>query len=390
MLAPIFTALGEVISGRPPAEFLAELTGLTPQMLRRRLALPRRPKRRAQAQRNIARGLTKALVEAGLDLGEAQKRAEGRPDGLLECAMYDLGYCSDRLHPAGLAELRRLDEIDDAIGRFSDARDVQGLASWLGAADGPGVRLCRPLCVSGIATWPDNNAEPSLDNLQLRLRSLLAHQLLSFLAVMDHEIKPVIASPDWDGHSLIATLIAPPIEGRRPRLLSPVALLIDLVAASGMMNAEGRLPEHRPTPSEVAKWMSSHGRGGATLDQRMQRLRRGQTKLTGKTFKAFVREIRHQPAGPNLTLEDEARMVFPLLVAAHLLSMMMPTIAESAHHDRRGWREAYLDWWTHHAMARGESAEPPTTTGPPTWIMFDQSSCSFQSSGRSSYPRDCQ
>lgn len=385
MLAHVLVSLGEAISGRPPAELLAELTGLSPQLLRRRLALPRRPGKRAQAQQNIARKFTVALVDAGLDSDEAHRRTQERPDGLLECVMYDLGYFSNKLHPTGLAELRRLDEIDGQVGQFIDERDVQGLWTWLGAAEGPDARLRRSLCASGIAAWPSDDADPSLENLRARLGSLLAHQLLSFLAVMDHEIKPVVASPDWDGHSLVATLIAPPLEPRRrPRLLSPVALLIDLVAASGMADADRRLPDSRPTPSEVAKWMSCRGRGGSALDGRMHRLRSGQTKLTGNAFKAFVREIRHSPAGPNQTLEEEARMVFPLLVAAHLLSMLMPMISGTSHHDRRGWREAYLDWWTHHAMARGVPSEPAGTAGPPAWIIFDQSSLSSQSSGRSS------
>ena len=385
MLTPVFVGLAEAIRGRPAAELMAELTGLTPQFFRRRLALPRRPKKRAQALQEVSRRITEALVGAGLNPAEAQRRAQERPDGLLECAMYDLGYCSDRLHPAGLAELRRLDDIDLQIGQFIHARDLNGLWAWLGAANGPDERLSRSLFVSGVASRPENEAEPSLENVRARLGNLLAQQLLSFLAVMDHEVRPVVALSAWDGYSLLATLIAPSLEARlRPHLFSPSALLIDRVAASGMADSEGRLPDRRPLPSEVEKWMSCRGRGGAGLAERIHRLRRGQTKLTGNTFKAFVREIRHRPVSQNQTLEDEARMLFPLLVAAHLLSMLMPKISGTPHHDRRGWREAYLDWWDHHAAARGVPIELAGTPGPPEWITFGQSSLSLQSSGRSS------
>lgn len=385
MLTPVMISLSEALSGRPVSELMAELTGISPQWLRKRLALPSRPSRRAAAEKNIAQAFANALIEAGLDPVEAQRRTQERPEGLLESAIYHLGYFSDGLHPVGLAELRRLDEIDAQIGRFVDARDLEGLWAWLSAVDGIAERLRRPICAAGVPHWPGDAAEPSLENIQARLSTVLVHQLLAFLAVLDHEVKPVVATPDWGGHSLVGTLIAPPASPcARRQILSPIALLIDLIIASAMADSDGRLPDCRPTPSEVGESMARRGLGGAAFDQRVHRLRSGHATLPGSVFKAFVREVRYRPAGPGQTLDDEARMVFPLLVAAHLLSLMMPSAPGSPHHDRRGWREAYLDWWRHHAMARGVPHEPSDAAGPPGWVTFDQSSRSRQSSGRSS------
>jgi len=311
-----------------------------------------------------------AMERAGLDAVEAERHVRVRPEGLLECLMHDMGYTREWLHPSGRAELQRIDLLDDELGRFLDARDLADLWRWLGSASE--VHSFRgPLNMAGAPPWPTDDAEPSIQNLEARLSIVTAHQVLSFLAILDHEATPVIAAADWRGHSLVATLIAPPHEpGCRRQIASPVALLIDLIVAASMADPAGRLPERRPAPLAVAKWMRGRGRGGGDLDQRIHRLRREQTKLDGKMFKAFVREMRHTPAGPNQTLEDEARMVFPLLVAAHLLSMMMPRRTGSPHHDRRGWREAYLHWWTHHAEARGLPTEPAAAAGPPDWISF--------------------
>ena len=46
VLTPIFIRLGEVVSGRAAPELLSDLFLVTPQMLRKRLALPRNKNRR--------------------------------------------------------------------------------------------------------------------------------------------------------------------------------------------------------------------------------------------------------------------------------------------------------------------------------------------------------
>lgn len=385
MLVPIFVQLSEAVSGRAAPELLADLFLVTPQMLRKRLALPRGKKRRTAALQNIETVFTTALVDAGLDEAEAGSRARGLPNGLLEGAMYQLGYFSDGLHPHGLAELRRLDEVDVRISQFLDVRDIKGLGEWLGSSGGLYDRLRKPVTAAGVSPWPSGDAALSIDDIAAQLASVYVQMLLSFLAVMDHEIKPVLCTSDWDGYSLIATLLAPPETSNARRSVdSPIARLVDLMAASAMSDAKARLSGRRPTPSEVAKWIAGRGCGGEAFDERLHRLRAEDARLTGGAFKAFVHAVRPESADPSQTVEIEARMAFPLLVAAHLLSILMPRFNGSRHHDRRGWREAYLDWWEFHAVARGVPHESVGSIGPPTWLTFDQSSCSLQPSGRSS------
>lgn len=97
--------------------------------------------------RTSRQSFTTALVDAGLDEPEAGSRARGLLGGLLEGSMYQLEYFSDELPPQGLAELRRLDEVDARIGQFFDARDIKGLGEWLGSSDGLGS---QPLKTSAI------------------------------------------------------------------------------------------------------------------------------------------------------------------------------------------------------------------------------------------------
>lgn len=310
-----------------------------------------------------------------MDPDEAQRRTQERPEGLLEGLMYTLGYDRDRLHPASLAELRRLDEIHDQFMRLADARDSAGLWAWLGAGGGVPARLRRPIHATGVPHWPDDDAEPTLENIRARLSIILRHQLLAFLAVLDHEVGPALATSDWSGYSLVGMLIAPPTSpSSRQQILSPTALLIDLVMASAMANSERRWPDARPSASSMAESMTRRGLGRPNFINHVHRLRNGHTKLSGREFKSFVREVRHGLTGPGQTVEVEARMMFPLLVAAHLLSMMMPRVDGSTHHDRRGWREAYLESWRHHSMARGVALDPANAAGPSGWVTFNQSS----------------
>ena len=384
MLTPIFFQLGEAVSGRS-ARVLSGLFLVTPQMLRKRLALPRGKNRRMAAMQNIEEVFTTALVDAGLDEAEAASRPRGLPGGLLEGSMYQLGYFSDVLHPQGLAELRRLDEVDARIGQFFDPRDIKGLGEWLGSSGGLDDRLRKPVTAAGVPPWPSGDAALPVDDIEAQLANVGTQMLLSFLAVMDHEIKPVLCTSDWDGYSLIATLLAPPERSNARRSVdSPIARLVDLIAASAMSDAKARLSGPRPTPSEVAKWIAGYGRGGEAFDERLHRLRTEDARLTGGAFKAFVHAVRLESADPSQTVEAEARMAFPLLVAAHLLSILMPRFKGRLHHDRRGWREAYLDWWEFHAVAWGVPHKSVGTAGPPAWLTLDQSSCSLQPSGRSS------
>lgn len=375
MLTPVFLSLFQATGGRSSAELVADITGLSPQILRRRLALPRHARRRADVQHKVVNALAEALGAAGHDPAEARRLADRGPEGLLEGTVYHLGLFEDVLHPTALSTLRRHDEVDREVDRFLDARDAEGLWAWLDAMIPADDRLRQPLFASGTPALPRDGTDFSIENLSRRLANMMGHQLLSLLAIIDLEIKPKVASPAWDGHSLLAPMIAPAAEpAARQRLLTPLALLLDLVAGSAMNATNGRWPSHRPTPSVVAKWMSSRGQGGADFESRMHRLRSGHAKLTANAFMAFVREVRTRQSASIQQLDDEARMLCPLLVGAHLISLMMPRIPGTSHHDRQGWRESYLDWWTYHAMARGLPTEPASPPGLPAWIRFDQSS----------------
>lgn len=319
--------------------------------------------------------LRKEITRSGVDAEEADRLVDGQPDGLVQNYLYWLVYQDKPFHPSSPEIAHRYDLIDERLSVLSDARDVEGLWKALCDKDLIEDELRRPLPAAGIPEWPSGQEQPSAEAVSARLAHLYGHMVLSLLAVMDHELRPQIATAEWEGRSLVALLLAPPApRAKRMTLQSPVALLVDLVAAMGIGSVQSQWPAKRPTPTVVGNHMRKRRVGGSDPKRYIDSLRSGHAKLDINSFRRLVRNVKPRPAGAGQTVDEEARMLMPLLVAAHLLTMVMPRVVGSRHHDRRGWREAYLEWWKTHAVARGLRCQPHVDPGPPRWLTFDQSS----------------
>lgn len=391
MIGFLFLELAEALAGRPQAVLLHGATEFSAQTYRKRKGLPRRPNARVRAQKTAMAFLRKEIVQSGVDADEADRLVAGQPDGLIQNYLYWLVYQDRPAHPFSPELARRYDLIDGRLSVLINAGDVEGLWKALCDRDLISDDLCRPLRAAGIPEWPAEQGQPDALAISVRLAHLYGHMVLSLLAVLDHELRPVVGTPEWEGRSLVALLIAPAApHTKRMALQSPIALLVDLVAAIGIGSVQSQWPARRPTPTLVGDHMRRRRVGGSDPRRYIDSLRSGHAKLDIKSFRRLVGNVKPRPAGPRQTVDEEARMLAPMLVAAHLLTMVMPRLAGSHHHDRRGWREAYLEWWQAHATAQGLRCQPHLAPAPPAWLTFDQSSRSSQSAGRSSSPLDCQ
>jgi hypothetical protein len=266
------------------------------------------------------------------------------------------------------------------------SRDLDATLAWLRAGAVRRPALFGAVDAAGCPPPPEPGLQP-LAEVRVRLSHLIANMLLSLLAVIDLEVTPRVATEQWAGCSLLATLLAP--DGHAG-VCSPIALMVDLVLAAALASEDGELPRARPTALAVERRLAGRKRTTATTAGTINSLRRRSKKFDRRALRALMVDTKLKPAGPGQTVAEEADMLIPVLTAAHLMTALMPTHPKrKAHPDRRGWRVAYLGWWQRHAEARGLPTVPTGDPGPPASVTFAQSSSrsrsrSRQSSGRSS------
>lgn len=380
------------LEGCAPSTLMAEIVGVTPQLARRQSGVPRRARRISQATTHAEAWLRGRLLKAGLTDVEAQQLLVERPSGVLEALLYWM-FGGSALEPATRRAIRELEELDAQLFALAAARDVEAIVAWLRVEALHRPNLFAVVDAAGCPEAPGADLEP-LAEVQVRLAHLGANMLLSLLAVIDHEVAPRIATEQWAGYSLLATLLAP--DDARG-VCSPIALMVDLVLAVGLASVNGELPAERPQPLAVERRLAGRRLPGrkrttSTTARVINSLRRREKRLDRRALRSLMLDTKLKSAGPGQTVAQEANMLIPVLAAAHLFMGLMPTPGgKKAHPDRRGWRAAYLRWWRWHAEARGLPIAATGDLGPPAWLTFAQSSSrSRQSSGRSSNPRDCQ
>lgn len=198
---------------------------------------------------------------------------------------------------------------------------------------------------------------------------------LSFLAAVDHEIGHWIGRtgvPDaFAGLPRFAVLLAPPGPTNRHRHTpaDPTPRLVDFIGAVGHYLREGSWPQ-RPLP--IADMGTQADLSGTRLGEGnrfVRGLRSGKARLTRKSFRTLVHTQLWTPKAKASDLDGQADLLETYLVAALLLSLLLPDHPTTAGHmDRTGWREAYLGWWERHRHRYPPQA-PSTGPLPPAWLI---------------------
>lgn len=354
------------LEGRAKAPLLAEIANISAPLARKQKGAPRRQRRLAASTAHGEQWLRARLLATGLSESDAQQLLAERPTGLLQSTLYWMSG-GDVIHPTSREIVLELEQLDATVSALARALDLDSLLAWLRESAGRQPALFAAVDAAGCPP-PPREGMPPLEELQSRLGSLMANMLLSFLAVIDLEVTPRVATHQWSGTSLLAALIAP-VEEQGVR--SPIALLVDLVLAAGIASVEGALPAERPELVKVARWLAARGAGDPGIERRIDSLRRRANKLDRRALHKLMRDTKLNPAGPGQTIDQEADMLVPVLAAAHLLVGLMPTSPKrKAHPDRRGWRDVYLAWWRRHAEARGLPTVAVAGPGPPAWLTF--------------------
>ena len=149
----------------------------------------------------------------------------------------------------------------------------------------------------------------------------------------------------------------------------PTARLVDFIGAVGHYLREGSWPE-RPLP--IADMGTQADLSGTRLgegDRFVRGLRSGKAQLTLKSFRTLVHTQLWTPKAKASDLDDQADLLETYLVAALLLSLLLPDHPTTAGHiDRTDWREAYLGWWERHRY-RYPPPAPSTGPLPPAWLI---------------------
>ncbi len=354
------------VEGRAPAVIMAEILDVTPQLARRQKGGPRRPRRVGRATTHAEHWGLERLLEGGLTEVEASDFLAKRPAGVLGGLLYCM-FGATPLSPASQEAIRELDAIDERLFLLELDRDLDAALSWLREEERRRPDLFALVDVAGCPSVVFADLEP-IDEMGARLRHLAANTLLLLLAVIDHEVTPRIATEQWSGCSLVAALLAPE---DMPGVCSPIAMMVDLVLALGVASVDGAFPAKRPQAMHAERLFAGRRPAATTSARVINSLRRREKRFDRRALHTLMLDTKLRPGDPAQTVADEARMLMPLLTAAHLLTAMMPTPSgRRAHPDRRGWRAAYLLWWHRHAEAQGLPTAPTASPAPPAWFTF--------------------
>jgi len=345
---------------------MAEILGVSPQLARKQNGGPRRPRRTERATAHAEDWFKERLLKGGLTAIEASDFLAKRPDGLLDGLFYCM-FGASPLSPTSMEAIRELDAIDERLFWLVLGRDLDAALSWLRDEEERRPNLFAFADVAGCPPVVLADLAP-VDEMRARLRHLAVNMILLLLAVIDHELTPRIATERWAGCSLVAALLAPE---DTPGVCSPIAMMVDLVLALGVASVDGAFPSERPQAMHAERLFAGRRPAAATSARLINSLRRREKRFNRRALHTLMVGTKLRSAGPGQTVAEEAEMLLPLLVAAHLLTAVMPTPSgRKAHPDRRGWRAAYLHCWRRHAEAQGLPTAPIASPAPPAWFTF--------------------
>ena len=373
MLFALHIEVAHKLVGMAPAAFFEYATGLNHMNYRRGRGYAAFMAKREQVEAHSDSLLLRMLQKRGVPDAEFRGFKEEIPQGHSAIMLYGLGLLNEHTSPPTRELVAMFDASDKRLCQLSDA-DVSGFFDEIGPQSELGPAYCATLAVAGIRgpTLELTAPERAAFNLALNRRANMA---LSFLAAVDHEIGHWIGRtgvPDaLAGLPRFAVLLAPPgpTHRRRHTPADPTARLVDFIGAVGYYLREGRWPE-RPLP--IADMGIQADLSGTRLgegDRFVRGFRSGKAQLTRKSFRTLVHTQLWTPKAKASDLDDQADLLETYLVAALLLSLLLPDHPTTAGHmDRTGWREAYLGWWERH---RHRYPPPAPSTGPPSpaWLI---------------------
>ncbi|WP_282295135.1 hypothetical protein [Stenotrophomonas sp. PS02289] len=377
MLFALHIEVAHKLVGMAPAAFFEYATGLSHMNYRRGRGYTALMAKREQVEAHSDSLLLRMLQKRGIPDAEFRGFKEDIPQGHSAIMLYGLGLLNEHTSPATRELVAMFDASDKRLCKLSDT-DVYGFLDEIGPRSQLGPAYCTPLTVADIR---DPSLELKLEltepertaiNLALNRR---AHMALSFLAALDHEIGHWIGRtevPDaWAGLPRFAVLLAPPgpTNRRRHSPADPAARLVDFIGAVGYFLREGSWPERPLSIEEMGAQVDLSGIRLGESDRFLRSLRSGKAPLTRKSFRTLVHTQLWTPKAKASDLDDQADLLETYLVAALLLSLLLPDHPTAAGHmDRTGWPEAYLGWWERH-----RHRYPPTlqTTASlyPSWLI---------------------
>lgn len=317
------------------------------------------------------------LISSGAADGEAADtlaRLEDEPIKAFIIFMMGYGLSTDSL--ALHALVQKLDDADRRLAMIFDQRDLQAAMSELGESSLLGREYSEPLNAAGMPIPPELETLDPWKRVGFQAHVRSAHMALSLMAAIDHEMcqwmEQVGQTGSWTGWSLFATLLAEADASpkRRTRPNDPIARLIDLTGAMAMRGRTRQWPKTRPKRSALGLQAELSGAIEVDGDRYIGNLRNSECNLTQEEWTRFVRSQLgnlNKPSSQPDETDVIAALMTPLLVAAHMFTNLMPQLEDSGHHNRTGWRHAYLTWWRRHAEARNR---PTTSVGdrPPRWL----------------------
>lgn len=353
MLFALIIDVHHTIAGRAPAALFEELTGLSRMTFQRGRALAalQGPRRREIQHRQDAR-IVEAALSRGATAEDARVAPSKIPSGISAKLVHSL--LADGASRATRSLGRAIDQADLRTCRIVEADDLRALVRELGPNSALGAEYCAPLDISGLE-WPDvEGFEASLLKLAMTRR---AHMALSLLAAVDHDLTkrmrtmsdkdPMHELPGFD-----ALLSEPgPTPGERLRPNDPISRLVDVVGAVGERARKGRWPSVALSIGTMGRRAETSGAFEGNGTRYIRSLRSGKRPMTGTALSQLVRT---QLDPVQDTHRREARAVanrlYPHLFAAHLFTVLMPTMeGRPNHRDRQGWKCAYESWLQRHS-----------------------------------------
>ena len=373
MLFALHIQVAHKLVGMSPASFFEHATGLSRMTYQRGRGYAALIASREQVEAHTDSLLLRMMQKRGATDTEFQGFKAGIPSGISAIMVYGMGLLDEDCAPATRKLVEQFDASDLRLCRLADT-DVADFLAELGPESALGPDYCAPLHVSGFRYPPLKltDSERVVFKIAITRR---AHMALSFLAAVDHEIGQwngrVAGSDAMDGRPRFGVLLSNPEPRLRPRLppKDPVARLVDFVGAAGHRVRAGGWPKAAPTIVEMGARAELSGAVAGDGARFVQALRSGKHPMTRSAFRKLIHSQFWTTDTPTGSLDDAADLLEPYLVAAHLLTLVMPDHSEAKGHlDRTGWRVAYLRWWARHA----DRYPPPVPfggAGPPDWLL---------------------
>lgn len=373
MLSSLHIQVAHKLVGLSPASFFEHATGLSRMTYQRGRGVAALAASRELVDAHVDSLLLRMMRNRGVAATQLQELKANIPSGISAQMVYGMGFLGEGCAPATRELVEQFDASDLRLRRLPDT-EVAGYIKELGHGSALGRDYCVRLDVSGFRCEPLELSDPWREVLE-RVLTRRAHMALSFLAAVDHEMGRwsgrVTGFDRMHGRPRFAVLLANPAQTLSARSIprDPIARLVEFVGAAGYRVRTGDWPEAAPTLVEMGKLAELSGAVAGDGPRFIRSLRSGKHPMTRSAFRTLIRSQLWKANTPASLLDDAADLMEPYLVAAHLLTLLIPEHPQAKGHlDRAGWRDAYLGWWARHA-GRYPPPAPSVGAEPPDWLI---------------------